>query len=33
MDDVNSNKLTERFYLQQCAFAFKVRVRKINLER
>jgi len=32
-DDVNSNKLTELFYLQKYSHAFKLRVSKINLER
>jgi hypothetical protein len=32
-DDVNSNKLTERFYLQQYALTFEVNIRKINVER
>lgn len=30
-DDINSNKLTESFNLQQYAHAFKVHVRKTNL--
>jgi len=30
---INSNKLTESFYLQQYAYAFKIHVWKINLEQ